>query len=147
MTRVHKLIDKDVCQERYGLIRNFERSLVDSNTLVMKFFLHISKDEQKRRLLDREADPAKAWKLSAGDWQERKLWDQYVEAYEDALGATAAKDAPWYIVPANHKWYRNLAIASTIVETLRPYKANALKALEKLGEQKKVELAEMRKTS
>ena len=144
VTRVHKLVSDDVVKARYGQIRNFETLLTDDNTIVLKFFLHLSKDEQKARLLAREQDPEKAWKLSAADWKERGFWDDYIQAYEDALGATAMPNAPWYIVPADHKWFRNLAIATALVETLRPYKAGWQKALETLGEQRKAELAEMR---
>ena len=145
VTRVHKLVSDEVVQTRYGQIRNFEKLLADENTIVLKFFLHLSKDEQKARLLAREDDPEKAWKLSAADWKERGFWDDYITAYEDALGATAAPAAPWYVVPADHKWFRNLAIATTLVETLRPYKASWQKTLEALGEQRKAELSAMRK--
>lgn len=144
VTRVHKLVSDDVVKERYGQIRNFEELLTDENTIVLKFFLHLSKDEQKARLLAREQDPEKAWKLSAADWKERGFWDDYIKAYEDALGATAAPNAPWYVVPADHKWFRNLAIATTLVETLRPYKAGWQKTLQAIGEQRKAELAAMR---
>lgn len=144
VTRVHKLVSDEVVQARCGQIRDFETLLAGENTIVLKFFLHISKDEQKSRLLAREADPSKAWKLSAGDWKERGFWDDYIQAYENALGATAAPHAPWYVVPADHKWFRNLAIATTLVETLRPYKAGWQKALETIGEQRRAELAAMR---
>lgn len=147
VTRVHKLIDKETCEGRCARIVNFESLLADNKTIILKFFLHISKDEQERRLLDREQEPEKAWKLSATDWHERQYWGDYTNAYEDALGATAAKNAPWYIVPANHKWYRNLAIAETLVHTLRPYKDDWKKTLEKIGEERKAELAKMREES
>ena len=146
VTRVHKIIDKDTCKSRYDQIRAFEELLAASNTIVLKFFLHISKDEQERRLLEREKDDEKAWKLSPGDWEERKLWKSYAEAYEDAIGATASKEAPWFIVPANHKWYRNLFIAREIVEALRPYRKSWAKNLKDLGEQQKRELAKMRES-
>jgi PPK2 family polyphosphate:nucleotide phosphotransferase len=146
VTRVHKTVSKDTIKERYDQINSFEKLLVDSNTIILKFFLHISKDEQKERLEDREQDEEKAWKLSAGDWEERQFWDGYTEAYEDALGATATKHAPWFIVPADHKWFRNLAVATALVETLRPYKPIWEEALKKIGEQRKAELAEMRRT-
>jgi len=146
VTRVHKLVPDDIIKKRYGQINNFEKLLTDNNTIVMKFFLHISKDEQKARLEAREQDEEKAWKLSPGDWEERQFWNAYTEAYEDALGATATKNAPWYIVPADRKWFRNLAIASVIVETLRPYKAEWEETLKKLGEERKKELAEVRRT-
>ena len=146
VTRVHHLVPKDVVKERYALINNFEKLLSDNNTIILKFFLHISKDEQKERLEDREKDEEKAWKLSTGDWEERQFWDDYTAAYEDALGATSTKHAPWFIVPADHKWFRNLAVATALVETLRPYKSGWEEALKKIGEQRKAELAEMRRT-
>ena len=144
VTRVHKSITDDEARRRFAYINQFEQLLADENTLILKFFLHITKDAQKERLLAREADPSKAWKLSAGDWHERTFWDDYIGAYEDALGATAAKTAPWYIVPANHKWFRNLAIAETLVKSLRPYQDDWQAALKKIGEQRKAELAQMR---
>ncbi len=144
VTRVHNLISDDEAERRLNYITQFEQLLADEHTIILKFFLHISKEEQKERLLEREQDPSKAWKLSVGDWHERAFWDDYTKAYEAALGATAAKNAPWYIVPADHKWYRNLAIAQTLVKTLRPYRDDWEAALKKLGEQRKAELAEMR---
>jgi len=144
VTRVHKLVTDNEITRRYALINDFEQLLSDENTIIMKFFLHITKDEQKERLLAREDDPAKAWKLSTGDWHERDFWDDYTAAYEAALGATAAKTAPWYIVPADKKWFRNLAIAETLVKTLRPYESGWQNALKKIGEQRKAELAQMR---
>jgi len=146
VTRVHKLVSDDVVKKRYTHIKNFEQELADNNTIILKFFLHISKDEQKARLEAREQDEEKAWKLSPGDWEERQFWDAYTGAYEDALGATATKSAPWYIVPANRKWFRNLAIATALVETLRPYKKEWEETLKKLGEERKAELAETRRT-
>ena len=146
VTRVHKLITEDVVKDRYTQIHNFEKLLADNNTIVLKFFLHISKDEQKARLIAREEDEEKAWKLSPGDWEERQFWDSYTDAYEKALGATATKYAPWYVIPADRKWFRNLAVATTLVETLRPYKAEWEEALKKLGAERKAELAKMRQT-
>ncbi len=144
VTRVHKLVSGDEINRRYTLINHFEELLSDENTIILKFFLHISKDEQKSRLLAREQDPSKAWKLSAGDWHERDFWDDYTSAYEAALGTTAAQAAPWYIVPANHKWFRNLAVAETLTKTLSPYEKGWQDALQKIGEQRKAELAQMR---
>ena len=144
MTRVHKLIDEKTCEQRYQHINNFEALLVDSNTIIMKFYLMISKDEQEKRLKARESDPDKAWKLSAADWKERALWDKYMEAYEAAIGATASKAAPWYVVPANHKWYRNLAIATIIRDTLAEHKKDWQKALEQTGQERLKELKEAR---
>ncbi len=146
VTRVHNLIPEDVVKARYTQIQNFEKLLADNNTIVLKFFLHISKDEQKARLMAREEDEEKAWKLSPGDWEERQFWDSYTDAYEKALGATATKYAPWYVVPADRKWFRNLAVATALVETLRPYKAGWEDALKKLGAERKTELAKMRQT-
>jgi polyphosphate kinase 2 (PPK2 family) len=110
----------------------------------LKFFLHISSDEQKQRLEERELDASKAWKLSAGDWQERKLWDDYQRAYEDALSKCSTDYAKWHIIPANKKWFRNLAIASIITRTLRPHRKSWENALGQLSEKKLAELQTMR---
>lgn len=122
VVRVHELVTKHVWQQRYGHINEFERMLTDNNTILLKFFLHISKEEQEKRLLAREKDVSKAWKLSPGDWKERERWDDYQTAYADALRECSTAYAPWYVVPADHKWFRNLAVAQTIVETLRPFR-------------------------
>jgi len=122
IARVHNLVPKDVWSQRYEEINHFEALLANSGTILLKFFLYISKDEQERRLLAREQDKDKAWKLSASDWAERKYWSDYIEAYQDALSKCSTDAAPWYIVPANHKWYRNLAVAHTLVHTMRQYK-------------------------
>ncbi len=122
VVRVHNLVAENVWSRRYDEINHFEQLLANSRTIILKFFLHISSDEQERRLLARETDKDKAWKLSASDWSERRYWDAYQEAYEDALSRCSTNVAPWYIVPANHKWYRNLAVAQTLVETMRQYK-------------------------
>jgi PPK2 family polyphosphate:nucleotide phosphotransferase len=134
VARVHELVPKSVWSRRYDDINAFERLLTESQTLVPKFYLHISKEEQEERLLDRERDIEKAWKLSASDWIERRAWEKYIEAYEDAITKCSTEFAPWYVVPANRKWFRNLAIAETLVEHLRPLKAGWLKALEAKGE-------------
>jgi len=144
VTRVHKLVDKKVCEQRYEHIRNFEKLLTDNNTIILKFFLHIGKDEQKERLLAREQDASKAWKLSSGDWEERKFWDEYQTAYEDAIAATSTKNAPWYIIPADHKWYRNYIIGKTLVETLSEYKDEWQDALAAMGKARLKELEVMR---
>jgi PPK2 family polyphosphate:nucleotide phosphotransferase len=133
VVRVHKSIDNAECRRRYTHINNFEQLIAESNTIVLKFFLHITKDEQEQRLLERERDPITAWKLSAADWKERESWDEYQRAYEDAINHCARPYAPWYIVPANHKWYRNLAVAETIVRALRPYREEWLKRLGVIG--------------
>ena len=96
----------------------FERLLAENGTLVVKFFLHIGKGEQRRRLLERLEDPDKTWKFSEGDLQERALWDRYTAAYEKLLARCSTPHAPWYVIPANHKWHRNLAVASVLVAAL-----------------------------
>ena len=144
VVRVHNLVPKPVWKGRYEHIVNFEKLLTDSNTIVMKFFLHISKEEQEMRLRKREQDPDKSWKLSVGDWHERELWDDYMKAYEDAIANTSTADAPWYIVPANHKWYRDLIVTQAIVERLRPYRKIWYKQLTQLGEEMKAEIASSR---
>lgn len=146
VVRVHNLVPRDVWEERYKEINHFERLLTNSGTIVLKFFLHISNDEQERRLLAREEDKDKAWKLSAGDWAERKYWQDYQDAYADALAKCSTDEAPWYIVPANHKWYRNLAIAETIVHTMRKYKEGWQADLEARGQKELELLKRMRAT-
>ena len=137
VVRVHNLAPKPVWKARYDHINNFERLVMDSKTIVLKFYLHISKKEQEERLLEREQDATKAWKLSVGDWKERELWDDYTAAYEDALNHCSTKDAPWHIVPANKKWFRNLAVAQAIVDALKPYKKAWLKKLAAMGAEEK----------
>src|SRR5581483_885296 len=118
VVRVHKMVPKEVWKERYSEINRFEKYLTENGTTVLKFFLHISKEEQKRRIEARLSDPAKHWKISDADLQERKFWGDYIEAYEDALSECSTKYAPWFIIPADHKWFRNLAVSKIIVETL-----------------------------
>ena len=139
VVRVHSLVPKKVWEKRYFQMAEFERLLVEEGTTVLKFFLHITKEEQKQRLLDRLADPAKHWKFSPGDLQERALWDQYMECYEDMLNKTSTSWAPWWIVPANKKWARDLLISSVLVDTLKGYKINPVRVLEN-AEQYKQEL-------
>nr|HET6903429.1 polyphosphate kinase 2 family protein [Ktedonobacteraceae bacterium] len=139
VARVHNLVPKDVWSQRYEEINHFEALLANSGTILLKFFLYISKEEQERRLLAREQDKDKAWKLSASDWAERKYWSDYIEAYQDALSKCSTDAAPWYIVPANHKWYRNLAVAHTLVHTMRQYKDEWKAELEARG-QRELEL-------
>jgi PPK2 family polyphosphate:nucleotide phosphotransferase len=118
VVRVHNLIPEKVWRERYDLINAFERSLTASGTVVVKVFLHISKDEQKERLLARLADPEKNWKFNAGDVAERQKWDDYQKAYEDALSKCSTAESPWHVVPADRKWYRNWAVSQILVDTL-----------------------------
>lgn len=122
IVKVRGLAEPDVVEKRYDHIRNFEQMLADEGTTIVKFFLHISKDEQAERLQARLDEPDKTWKFSAGDLEERKLWDDYQRAYETALERTSTDDAPWYIIPADRKWYRNLAVATILVDTLEGLK-------------------------
>jgi PPK2 family polyphosphate:nucleotide phosphotransferase len=119
VVRIHDLVPKEVWKKRYDQINDFERILTENGTVIMKFYLHISKDEQKKRLEERLNDPSKRWKFSEGDLKERKYWDDYMDAYEDALTKCNTEHAPWHIIPANRKWYRNLVIGQTIVEKLK----------------------------
>jgi PPK2 family polyphosphate:nucleotide phosphotransferase len=116
--RVHKLVPDKVWKARYDQINAFEQLLTASGTVILKFFLHIDKDEQKKRLQDRLDDPQKRWKFRLGDLDDRALWDDYAKAYQDLLTKTSTEDAPWYVVPANKKWYRNLVVATVLVEAL-----------------------------
>lgn len=117
--RVHKLVPKKVWKARYDQINKFEETLTENGTTLIKFMLHISKDEQKGRLQERLDNPEKWWKFSADDLRERSLWDEYQEAYEDAVNHCATKHAPWHIVPANHKWARNVAMGDLVLRTLK----------------------------
>lgn len=118
VVRVHKLVPKDVWSKRYDQINEFESMLAANGVKILKFFLHISKEEQKKRFLERIDDPDRRWKISEADFEERKFWDDYVAAYEDALSKCSPEDAPWFIIPANKKWFRNLAVSHVIAETL-----------------------------
>jgi PPK2 family polyphosphate:nucleotide phosphotransferase len=118
ITRVHGLVSDKVAKQRFDQINEFEELLHENGTTILKFFLHISKDEQKKRLEERIRDPEKRWKFNEGDLEERKFWKHYIRAFEDVLCATSTAHAPWYVVPANRKWYRNFVVASTIVQAL-----------------------------
>lgn len=118
IVRVHNLVPPHVWQARYEQINQFEKMLTDEGTTIVKLFLHISKDEQKERLEARLANPAKHWKFNPADLSERARWDEYQQAYEDMLNRTSTEWAPWYIIPANHKWYRNVIIARLAHATL-----------------------------
>lgn len=118
VVRVHNLVPEKQWRGRYDEINDFERMLARNGTHILKFFLHISKDEQKRRLEQRLADPAKNWKMSLGDLREREHWDDYQRAYEEALSRCSTDWAPWFVIPSDRKWFRNLAISEIIVEKL-----------------------------
>ena len=119
VVRVHKLVEKKVWEARYDQIREFEDILAENGTTVLKFMLHISRDEQKKRLQSRLENPDKQWKFNEGDLKERALWDDYEKAYEDAINCCTTERAPWYIVPANHKWARNLVISEVVLRVLK----------------------------
>jgi PPK2 family polyphosphate:nucleotide phosphotransferase len=122
VVRVHNLVPEAVWRKRYAQIRDFERMLAEEGTTILKFYLNISKDEQKKRLQERLDDPKKHWKFNPGDLKERALWDDYASAYQDAINETSTKWAPWYVIPANHNWYRNLVVTSVIVQALEGLK-------------------------
>ncbi|HYZ15718.1 MAG TPA: polyphosphate kinase 2 family protein [Candidatus Acidoferrum sp.] len=118
IARVHDLVPKKVWSKRYDRINEFEKNLAQSGTHILKFFLHITPDEQLRRFKERLEDPRKQWKISEDDYRERQYWDDYMDAYEDALEKCSTDDAPWFVIPSNHKWFRNLAVARIVVDTL-----------------------------
>jgi PPK2 family polyphosphate:nucleotide phosphotransferase len=122
VVRVHNLVPKEVWSERYDQINEFEEFLAANNVCFLKFFLHISKDEQKKRFLERLDDPKKQWKISEADFNERKYWGDYQKAYEAVLARCSTSRAPWFIIPANKKWFRNLAVSHVIAETLEGMK-------------------------
>jgi PPK2 family polyphosphate:nucleotide phosphotransferase len=118
VVRVHDLVPKEVWSKRYERINEFEKNLVEKGTSILKFYLHISPDEQLARFEQRLDDPARRWKISESDYDERKLWPAYVEAFEEVFHRTSTAHAPWYVIPANHKWFRNLAISSIVADAL-----------------------------
>lgn len=122
VVRVHNLVPKTVWSQRYELINAFEKGLVERDTHILKFYLHISKEEQLARFKARLDDPSKRWKISEADYKERSFWDDYMAAYEDALSRCSTEYAPWFVIPSNHKWFRNLAVARIIVEYLEALK-------------------------
>lgn len=119
VVRVHSLVPEEVWKKRYDQINEFERLLVEEGTTILKFFLHIDMEEQKQRLQARLDEPDKNWKFNPGDLEERKLWPEYQKAYEDVLSKTSTEYAPWYVIPSNRKWYRNLLIGKILVKTLK----------------------------
>jgi PPK2 family polyphosphate:nucleotide phosphotransferase len=145
VARVHDLVPRKLWKARYEHIADFEAMLAEHGTIVLKFFLHITRDEQERRLLEREEDARTAWKLNVGDWKERDFWDAYTEAYEDALARTASKRAPWVVVPANAKWYRDLVVAEALVEAMRACREPWQRRLEVLGREGRAAIAAWRK--
>jgi PPK2 family polyphosphate:nucleotide phosphotransferase len=136
-----KLVDKKIWEDRFEDIRNFEQYLARNGVVVRKFFLHVSKKEQKRRFLERIDDPLKNWKFSSNDASERDFWDDYMGAYEEMIQETATKDAPWYVVPADNKWFTRVVVAAAVIETL----ASLDLAYPKVDEGKLKELAAAKK--
>lgn len=122
IARVHSLVPREVWKARYDEINAFERILTENNVCILKFFLHMSSEEQEKRFKERLSDPRKNWKASAADFTERKFWDQYQSAYEDAISKCSTKEAPWYVIPSDHKWFRNFAVAEVVVRTLESFK-------------------------
>ena len=140
------LAGKEIWQQRFDDICAFERHLARNGTVVLKFFLHVSKEEQRKRFLDRIDEPAKRWKFSMNDVEERRLWDKYQDAYEEMLRATSRPEAPWFVVPADHKWFMRMVVAGVLVQELQALglefpkiEGKALKALEDAGKALKAE--------
>lgn len=121
VVRIHNLAPEDVWKKRFDHINAFESMLADEGVTILKFFLYINKDEQKERFQARLDDPTKHWKFNPGDLKERERWPEYIQAYEDVLSKTSTKCAPWYVIPSNRKWYRNLVVAETIIKTLEGF--------------------------
>jgi len=118
VVRVHNLVPKEVWSKRYDEINNFEKQLADNGTHILKFYLHIGKEEQLARFKQRLDDPNRQWKISESDYAEREYWDEYQKAVEDAISKCSTKQAPWYVIPSNRKWFRNLAVSQILVDTL-----------------------------
>lgn len=134
VVRVHQLTPEKIWKKRFEHINQFERMLNDEGTTILKFFLNIDREEQKARLLERITIPEKRWKFNPGDLEERKKWKDYMEAYQDVLSKTSKPWAPWYVIPANRNWYRNLVISSILVETLEKLKMEYPKPVKNIKE-------------
>jgi PPK2 family polyphosphate:nucleotide phosphotransferase len=141
VVRVHDLVPPAVWKKRYRQINEFERLLTEEGTTILKFYLNIDQDEQKDRLIERIEDPKKQWKFNPGDLEERKLWGQYMDAFEEMLEKTSTSQAPWYIIPANANWYRNLAVASILVKTLKGFKMKYPRPVEDIAGYKELLLS------
>ena len=147
VARVRSLVPKSVWKSRFLQINHFEKILAENNTIILKFFLNISKKEQKFRLEQRELDSAKSWKLNKGDWEDRAYWDDYLDAYNDALEKCDTKCAPWFVIPSNKKWYRNWAIAKIVASTLGCKNEEWSKKLKEEGITRRAAIAEYRANS
>jgi PPK2 family polyphosphate:nucleotide phosphotransferase len=144
VVRVHEIVPKEVWSKRYDRINEFESLLQENGIIVVKFMLHISKDEQEQRLIEREKDPSKAWKVNPRDWKEREFWDNYTEAYEAVLDNCHSDCLPWHVVPADHKWYRNYVITKHLYETLKPFEDDWKKDLDELSGEMKTLMTQFR---
>jgi PPK2 family polyphosphate:nucleotide phosphotransferase len=142
--RVHDLVRPAVWKARYEQINGFERLLAASGTIVLKFYLHISRDEQWKRLREREKNPLTAWKLEVSDWRELPLWDETTAAYEEAIKRCSSPELPFYLVPSDHKWFRTVAVLERLVLTLRPYRARWMRALRGVRRSALKEIREIR---
>jgi PPK2 family polyphosphate:nucleotide phosphotransferase len=134
VVRVHNYVPPEVWKKRFDQINDFERLLAENGTTILKFYLHIDKQEQQERLQARLDDPDKRWKFHLGDLEERKYWSDYMQAYEDVLNKTSTENAPWYIVPANRKWYRDVVVSTVLVNTLKGLKMKFPEPEEKLDD-------------
>jgi PPK2 family polyphosphate:nucleotide phosphotransferase len=139
LPQVHDELPDDEIRRRFAHINEFERLLHEHGIIVMKIFLHVSEEEQRRRLEEREADLETAWKISPRDWRERRFWDAYMAAYEATIDACAGPHAPWFVTPADHQWFHNLAVAEALVEHLRPYRKEWIKARNQRGKEQRAE--------
>jgi PPK2 family polyphosphate:nucleotide phosphotransferase len=142
--RVHGMVPRETWRARYGHINAFEELLADNDTLLLKFYLHVSREEQYQRLLEREKGPRTAWKLNPNDWRELPLWDEMNSACEEALEKCSSPERPFYLVPADRKWFRNLAVVERIVLTLRPLREGWLEHLERMGKDALKEIKKIR---
>jgi PPK2 family polyphosphate:nucleotide phosphotransferase len=142
--RVHKIVPEAIWKARFADINAFERLITGAGVILLKFYLHVGAEEQYERLRAREKDPRTAWKLNPEDWRELPLWDDFTLAYEDVLARCATRDAPWYVVPADKKWFRNLAVLERIVLALRPYRKVWLDTLKELGKSRMKEIRALR---
>ena len=138
-----ELSEEEMVQRREDVV-GFERILLHGRTILIKVFLHVGYEEQGRRLEERQRDPATAWKISANDWQARREWDAHMAGWEATINATATPEAPWFVVPADHQWFHNLAVAEVLVDCLRPYRQRWLDARVRRGEEKRAEAEEAR---
>jgi polyphosphate kinase 2 (PPK2 family) len=147
LPRVHDELPEADVRRRFANINDFERLLHEHGIIVVKVFLHVSKEEQRRRLEEREANLESAWKISPRDWQERQFWGSYMAAYEATINACSRSHAPWYVTPADHQWFHNLAVAEALVERLRPYRNHWIEARNQRGEEQRAEAGRARKSA